>query len=103
MASVCYLSIGYVSPQYHLVFNELFETLSTTGNDALIDDIGNNLLDSDCDIYFYDAEFISDDPLVYHLPPLGRRHSRIYYFMTQVEFIAILIKIKQVDNNPDFV
>ncbi len=63
MANIHHLSVGYVSPKYHLVFDKLFETVFSTGNDALLDY-------SDCDLYFYDDEFITNDPLVYHLPPL---------------------------------
>ncbi len=53
-----------------MIFDNLFETLFITGNDALLDDICNHLFDSDCDFYIYDNEIISDDPLVYHPPPL---------------------------------
>ncbi len=42
----------------------------SNGNDALLDDIYNHLFDSDHNFYFYDDEITSDDPLVYHPPPL---------------------------------
>ncbi len=71
VANVCHLSTGYVSPHYHLVFDDLFETFST-GNDALLDDICNHLFDSDCNFYLYDDEITSNDPLVYHPPPLDK-------------------------------
>ncbi len=64
------LSTGYVSPQYHLVFDDLFETVFGTGNHALVFDIFNCLFDSDCKYYFYDDEFTSDAPLFHHPPPL---------------------------------
>ncbi len=67
---VWYLSTGYVLPQYHLVFDDLFETVFNTGNYALIYDIYNHLFGFDCNFYFYDNVFTSEDPLVYHLPPL---------------------------------
>ncbi len=67
MAIVHHLSTGYSSPQYHLVFDDLFETVFSTGNDALLEDICHCLFDSDHDSYFYDNELISDDLLVYHL------------------------------------
>ncbi len=35
-ANVCHLSMGYVSPQYHLVFDDLIETVFSTGNEALL-------------------------------------------------------------------
>ncbi len=66
IANVQYLVTGYMSPQYHLVFDYLFETVFSIGNDALLDDI-YNCLDSDCNIYFNDDEFLSDNPLSYHL------------------------------------
>ncbi len=62
--------MGYVSPQYHLVFDDLFETVISTGKDKLIDDICNSLFDTVQDMYFHDDKFISDDPLLYHPPPL---------------------------------
>ncbi len=63
---VCHLFTGYMSSQYFLVFDDLPVTVFSTGNDALLDDICNCLFDSDCDINFYDDEFIANDPLVYH-------------------------------------
>ncbi len=60
--------MGYVSPQYHFIFDDLSETVICTGNDALLDNICNHLFDSDHDFYMYDDEFTSDDPLIYHLP-----------------------------------
>ncbi len=62
------LSRGCVSPQYHLVFDYLFETVFSTGNDAFLDDICNHLFDSDPSFSFYDDEITS--PLVYHPPQL---------------------------------
>ncbi len=70
VANVCHLSMGYVSPQFHLVFDDLFETVFITGNDALLDDICNHLFDSDRNFYLYDDEITYNDPLVYHPPPL---------------------------------
>ncbi len=70
VANVCHLSTGYVSLHYHLAFDDLFETVFSTGNDALLDDICNYFFDSDCNFYFYDDEITSNDPLVYHPPPL---------------------------------
>ncbi len=64
MANVCHLSTVYVSPQYHLVFDDLFETVFSTGNDTLIDDICKHLFDSDQYMYFNYDEFIIDKPLV---------------------------------------
>ncbi len=66
MANVYHLSTGYMSSQYHLVFHDLFETVFNIGNDSLLFYICNCFFDYDCE--FYDDEFMSDDPLVYHPP-----------------------------------
>ncbi len=40
VANVCHLSTGYVSPQFHVVFDDLFETVVCNGyNDAVINSI----------------------------------------------------------------
>ncbi len=70
VANVQRFSTKYALQQYHLVFEDLIKTLFSTGNDVLFDDIYNYLFNSDCNIYSYDDIFITDDPLVYHLPPL---------------------------------
>ncbi len=70
VANICHLSVGYVPPQYHLVFDDLFETVFSTSNEALLDDICNHLFDSDRDFYLYEDEITSNDPLVYNPPPL---------------------------------
>ncbi len=43
-ANFCQLSSSYVSPQYYLLFYNLFKTVFFTVNDVLLDDIYNNLL-----------------------------------------------------------
>ncbi len=53
VANICHLSTSYMSPQYHLFFDDLSETVFGTGNDALLDYICNQLFDSACDFYFY--------------------------------------------------
>ncbi len=70
VANVCHLSMGYMSPQYHLIFDDLFQTVFSSGNDALLDDFYNHLFDSNCDFYSYDDEIILDDPLVCYPHPL---------------------------------
>ncbi len=70
VTNVYLLSMGYISPQYYLVFDDLFETVFSTGNNALLDIICNHLFDSNHDFCFYDDKFTSNDPLVYHPPPL---------------------------------
>ncbi len=56
-------------PQYHLVFDDMFETGLALAI-MLSDDICNPLFDSNCDVCFYEDKFPSDDPFVHHLPPL---------------------------------
>ena len=47
VANVRNLRTGYISPQYHPVFDDLFESIVCTGdNDPVIDNICNDLLDS---------------------------------------------------------
>jgi hypothetical protein len=59
-----------VSPQYHVVFDDLFQTVfSSGGNDALVDTICNNLFDCNRDVYA-EGEFDSLGNIVYHPPPL---------------------------------
>jgi hypothetical protein len=46
VANVRNLSTGFVSPQYHVVFGDLFQTVFSSGdNDAVIDEICNNLFE----------------------------------------------------------
>ncbi len=44
VANVRHLGTGYVSPQYHVVFDDFFKTVFSSGsNDALVDSICENL------------------------------------------------------------
>eukprot|EP00804_Cyclotella_cryptica_P014513 CCRYP_004809-RB/>CCRYP_004809-RB protein AED:0.52 eAED:0.36 QI:0/0/0/1/0/0/2/0/183 len=44
VANVCHLATGFVSPQYHVVFDDLLQTVFSSGdNDALVNSICNNL------------------------------------------------------------
>ncbi len=67
VTNVHHLSTGYV---LSFVFDDLFETVFSTGNDYLLVDICNHLFDFHCNVYFYNDEFISDDHLVYYPPSL---------------------------------
>ncbi len=67
VANICHLSTGYVSPQYYLVFDYLFETVFITRNDSLLDDFHNYISDSDCNFHIYDDDLTSYNPLVYHV------------------------------------
>ena len=65
-----HLGTGYVSPQYHVVFDDSFETLSSSdSNNALVDSICENLYGTSCEIYATD-EYDAKDNLVYRPPPL---------------------------------
>ncbi len=64
------MKTGYVSPQYHVVFDDLFKTVFSSGaNDALVDSICKNLHGTSCEIYATD-EYDAHDNFVYKPPPL---------------------------------
>ena len=70
VANVRNLSTGFVSPQFHVVFDDLFQTVFSSGdNDVLVDRICNKLFEYNRDIYAED-EFDSVGNLVYRPPPL---------------------------------
>ena len=84
VANVRHLSTGYVSPQFHVVFDDLFETVIRSGdNDAVIDSICDGLFNRNRELYVED-EFDADGLLVYKPPPLhevwldeaGRRQGK---------------------------
>jgi hypothetical protein len=69
VVNVWHLSTGIVSPQYHVVFDDLFQTVFNSGDDdALVNTICNDLFEYNPDIYAED-EFASGN-LVYRPPPL---------------------------------
>ena len=62
------LRTGYVSPQFHVVFDDLFHTNFSSGdNDIVIDAICNQLFKSNHDVYAED-EFIVNGEFIYFLP-----------------------------------
>ena len=64
------LKTRYISPQYHLVFDELFETVIHTPDvDIVFDAICNNLFDLNRNWYAKE-EFDENDKLIYQPPPL---------------------------------
>ena len=70
VANVHHLMTGFVSPQYHVVFDDLFQTVFSTGDcNAVVDEICNNLFEFNRYVYVED-EFDIDGNLVYHPPPL---------------------------------
>ena len=71
VANFCNLRTGYISPQYHLVFDDLFETTVCTGdNDPVINNICNDLFDSSRNWYSKE-EFDTDGKLIYRPLPLA--------------------------------
>ena len=70
VANIWHLKTGYVSPQYHVVFDDLFETVFSSGADnALVNSICENLYGTSCKIYATD-EYDAHDNLVYTPPSL---------------------------------
>ena len=71
VANVRNLRTGYISPQYHLVFDDLFETTVCQGyNDPVIDTIFNDLFESIRD-WYAEEEYDSSGQLIYRPPPLA--------------------------------
>jgi hypothetical protein len=64
VANVWHLKTGYVSPQYHVVFENLFDTVLSSGAD-------NALIDSICKIYMGRA--------VKFMLPMNMMHTAILY------------------------
>ena len=84
VANIRHLKTGYISPQYHVVFDDLFQTVFAAGpNSELIDSICEELFNTSSEVYATD-EYDAEDNLVYRPPPLddvwlddeGRRQSR---------------------------
>ena len=84
MVNVCNLSIRYISPQFHLVFDDLFETVIRTKDDeSVFNTIHNDMFELNRDWYDKD-EHDDNGKLFYRPPPLedvwideqGRRNLR---------------------------
>ena len=71
VANIRNLTTGFVSPQYHVVYDDLFETIfaSNDHDKELIDLICNDLFESNRD-RFIDDENDSDGEIIYSTPPL---------------------------------
>jgi hypothetical protein len=70
VANVRHLSTGHVSPQFHVVFDDLFETVICNGdNDVVVNSICDGLFNRNLKLHVYD-EFDADDVLIYKPPPL---------------------------------
>ncbi len=67
---VCNLHTGYVSPQYHMVFDDNFQTVFTDDKQLEeVDKICNHLFVESRDCYV-EEEYDKDGVLVYKPPPL---------------------------------
>ena len=70
VANVRNLSTGFVSPQFHVVFDDLFQMVFSSGkDDVLVDRICNELFEYNRDVHA-DDKFDSAGNLVYHPLPL---------------------------------
>ncbi len=74
----------------------------------MLDDIYNHLFDSDRNFYLYDDEVTSDDPLVYHPPPLDEvwlsepeRWARCLELEERRCIAEDQKKVKWIDKTPD--
>jgi hypothetical protein len=70
VVNVLHSSTGHVSLQFHVVFDDLIETVICNGdNDAVMNSICNGSFIWNCKLYVED-EFDADDVLIYKPPPL---------------------------------
>ena len=70
VANIRHLGTGYISPKYHCMFDDKFETVYSTGeNDSVTAAITDMLWDTNKELYA-DDEFDNDGILVYQPPPL---------------------------------
>ena len=72
VALVRHLGTGHVSPQWHVVFDDKFESVFSTGcmSDDDFDRICSTLYDESRDWYLEPEDFDDDGDLVYEPPPL---------------------------------
>jgi hypothetical protein len=70
VANVRHLTTGYISPQFHVVFDNLFETVNCTGaDDRVIESICNGLFQRNRELYA-ENELDEVGNLIYRPPPL---------------------------------
>ncbi len=70
VANIRHLKTGFVSSQYHVVFDDLLKTVFSSGaDDALVNSICKNLYGTSCKTYATN-EYDPHDNLVYKPPPL---------------------------------
>lgn len=70
-ANVVHLPSGCISPQHHLVFLDLYESVFKTDNDDLLDNICIQLINFDFNYYHHDDKYTSNDSHIFHPHPLG--------------------------------
>ncbi len=65
VAKLRHLSTGHVSPQFHVFFDDLFETvICNCDNDAMVISICDGLFNRNCKLYVED-EFDANDVRIY--------------------------------------
>ncbi len=70
VANVRHLKTGFISPQFHVVFDDLFESVFSSGpDDQVITAICEDLYNTSREVYATD-EYDAHDNLVYKPPPL---------------------------------
>ena len=72
VANVWHLTTGYISPQFHVVFDNLFETVNCIGvDDRVVESICNGLFQRNREICAED-ELDEAGNIIYHPPPYMR-------------------------------
>jgi len=70
VANVWHLTTGYISPHFHVVFDDLFETVNCTGaDDWVVESICNELFQRNGELYAED-ELDEVGKFIYRPPPL---------------------------------
>ncbi len=69
VANVRHLTTGYISPQFHVVFDDLFETVNCIGvNDRVVESICNGLFQ--CNQELYAEDVLDEAGNIIYQPPL---------------------------------
>jgi hypothetical protein len=70
VANVWHLTTGYISPRFHVVFDDLFETVNCIGvDDRIVKSICNGLFQCNCELYAKE-ELDEAGNIIYQPPPL---------------------------------
>jgi hypothetical protein len=71
VANIYHLTTGYISPQFHVIFDHLFETVNCTGvDDCVIESICNGLFQRNRELYAKDELNEAGNIIIYQPPPL---------------------------------